>query len=213
MVIFITLHTGSNFWLSYWSDSAEHPEHPQTFYLEIYCILGLSYAFFCVIRISMLFLQSLKCSRKLHKDMITNIIRAPVNLFFDRIPTGRILNRLSKDLTVLDNYIAGSFGWLTLLFFYLIADIVVCLIVGSIWIFPLAILFFAVSYKIQRSFMSLNREVTRLGNETSLSTNFNYCLESISKSPIVSFFSESLSGLTSIRTYQEQRKFLSVKIN
>jgi len=127
--------------------------------------------------------------------MLAKVIRAPVNLFFDRVPSGRILNRLSKDLTVLDNYIAQSFGSLTVMFYYLLADIVVCLIVGSAWIFPLAILFFFASYKIQRSFMSLNREVTRL--------------ESISKSPIVSFFSESLSGLTSIRTYQEQEKFVS----
>ena len=41
--------------------------------------------------------------------------------------------------------------------------------------------------------MKVNREVVRL--------------ESISKSPIVSFFSESVNGLTSIRAYQEQAKF------
>jgi len=166
MLIFISLNTASNFWLSYWSDSVKDPQHPQSYYLKIYCLLSLSYAFFCFIRISMLYLQSIKCSRKLHKDMLAKVIRAPVNLFFDRVPSGRILNRLSKDLTVLDNYIAQSFGSLTVMFYYLLADIVVCLIVGSAWIFPLAILFFFASYKIQRSFMSLNREVTRLGKTT-----------------------------------------------
>jgi len=163
MFIFISLQTASNFWLSYWSDSADHPEHSQKFYLEIYSILSLSYAFFCFIRISLLFVQSFRCSRQIHKDMLTKIIRAPVNLFFDRVPAGRILNRLSKDLTVLDSYLASAFGSLTVMFYMLLADIFVCIIVGSAWIFPLSVLFFMASYKIQRSFMTLNREVTRLG--------------------------------------------------
>ena len=36
-------------------------------------------------------------------------------------------------------------------------------------------------------------------------------IESISKSPIVSFFSESLVGLTSIRAYREQKRFSHVR--
>ena len=165
MVIFTALQTMSNFWLSFWSDNAEHPDYSQGFFLEIYSILSLSYAIFCFIRILMLFSQSIKCSRQLHKDMLINILRAPINLFFDRIPTGRILNRLSKDLAIVDYMIATSFGTLTMTFFGLLADIVVCLLIGSIWIFPLAIIFFIVSYKVQKSFMSLNREVIRLGNQ------------------------------------------------
>jgi len=163
MNIFIVLQTAANFWLSYWSDQAENPEHSQGFYLEIYCILSLGYAVFCLIRISMTFCLSIRCSRQLHKDMLSRIIRAPVNLFFDRVPSGRILNRLSSDLTVLDNAIATSFGMLTVIFYGLVADIVVCLIVGSVWIFPLAIIFFIVSFRLQRSYMTVNREVTRLG--------------------------------------------------
>jgi len=211
MIVFITLQTSSNFWLSIWSDSVEDPKYSQVFYLEIYSALSFSYAFFCFIRIALLYMQSIRCSRQLHKDMMTRVIRAPVNLFFDRVPAGRILNRLSKDLTVLDNYIAMAFGSLSVSFFGLAADIIVCLVVGSAWILPLAILFFIVSYQIQRNFMSLNREVTRLGNLI-LSLNSYLALESISKSPIVSFFSESLTGLTSIRTYQEQEKFFAVSV-
>jgi len=163
MLTFITLQTGSNFWLSYWSEHGDEPGASKGFYFGVYSALGLSYAFFCLIRISMLFLQSIKCSRQIHKDMLTNIIRAPINLFFDRVPTGRVLNRLSKDLTVLDNYIATAFGSLTVNAFSLFADIVVCLIVGSVWIFPFAILFFFVSLHLQRKYMRVNREVTRLG--------------------------------------------------
>jgi len=163
MFIFTSLQTASNFWLSYWSDGADHPEHSQGFYLEIYLILSISYVSLCFLRITLLNMQSLRCSRQIHKDMLTKIIRAPVNLFFDRVPVGRILNRLTKDLTMVDSFLASALGSVAVMFFMLAANIFVCMVVGSAWTFPLSIVFFIVSYKIQRIYMGLNREVTRLG--------------------------------------------------
>ena len=171
MTIFVTIQTATNFWLSFWSDNAENPDYSQGYFLEIYMIFSAMYVIFCVIRIALLFIQSLKCSRQLHKNMLTNLLRAPINLFFDRVPTGRVLNRLSKDLNVLDTAIAFTFGYMTFTFFGLLADIVVCLIVGSVWVFPLGLIFFIISYRLQRSYRSLNREVTRLGKKK---VNFLY---------------------------------------
>jgi len=167
MIIFISLSTFTNFWLSYWSDSAGDPKHSQSYYLEIYSILSVSYAILCLIRISLIYIQSIRCSRQLHKNMMSKVIRAPVNLFFDRIPSGRILNRLNKDLTVVDSMIASSFASVTIMFFSLLADIAVCLYVGSVWIFPLAIISFIASYKFHRGYLTLNREATRLGKHPS----------------------------------------------
>jgi len=146
-----------------------------------------------LIRIGMLFAQSLRCSRLLHKDMFSRIIRAPLNLFFDRVPTGRLLNRLSKDLSTLDSQIAVTFGSALVCGYLVLADVTVCLIVGTFWVFPLAIIFLICSYVVQRRYMKVNREAVRL--------------ESISKSPIVSYFSESLNGLTSVRAYNEEQRF------
>jgi len=193
MFIWICIQTGSNFWLSYWSDTMDHPKYSQAVFFEVYGILGLSYAFFCLIRIGMLFAQSLRCSRLLHKDMFSRIIRAPLNLFFDRVPTGRLLNRLSKDLSTLDSQIAVTFGSALVCGYLVLADVTVCLIVGTFWVFPLAIIFLICSYVVQRRYMKVNREAVRL--------------ESISKSPIVSYFSESLNGLTSVRAYNEEQRF------
>lgn len=163
MLIWISLQVSSNYWLSYWSDNPDSPRFSKAFYFEIYSALGLSYAFFCLIRVTMLFMQSIKCSRALHKDMLTKIIRAPVNLFFDRVPIGRLLNRLSKDLTVLDNYIATYFGSTLVAFYSLLGDIFVCLVAGTFWVFPLVLLFFFIAFKIQGRYMTVNREVVRLG--------------------------------------------------
>ena len=47
----------------------------------------------------------------LHKAMVKRILNAPVNLYFDSTPTGRIMNRFSQDMTVFDTsmvYLIGS---------------------------------------------------------------------------------------------------------
>lgn len=35
--------------------------------------------------------------------MITRVINAPINLFFDRTPSGMILNKFSKDISKIDD--------------------------------------------------------------------------------------------------------------
>jgi ABC-type multidrug transport system fused ATPase/permease subunit len=39
-------------------------------------------------------------TRRLHKEMIKKVMNAPINLYFDVTPVGRILNRFTKDLSV-----------------------------------------------------------------------------------------------------------------
>lgn len=45
---------------------------------------------------------SWNATKKLHEDMIKKVLNAPINLYFDVTPIGRILNKFSKDLSVLE---------------------------------------------------------------------------------------------------------------
>lgn len=38
----------------------------------------------------------------IHQDMLDYVMNAPINLYFDVTPIGRILNKFSKDLEVAD---------------------------------------------------------------------------------------------------------------
>ena len=40
--------------------------------------------------------------KRMHNDMFTRVCHAPVNLYFDVTPAGRIVTRFSKDLFVLN---------------------------------------------------------------------------------------------------------------
>jgi ABC-type multidrug transport system fused ATPase/permease subunit len=59
-------------------------------------------SFFVFCRVFTLQYYSWHGNKKLHEDMIEKVLNAPINLYFDITPIGRILNRFSKDLTVIE---------------------------------------------------------------------------------------------------------------
>ena len=44
----------------------------------------------------------MRAGRLIHENMVDKILQAPVNLYFDVTPIGRILNKFSKDLNGLE---------------------------------------------------------------------------------------------------------------
>lgn len=56
----------------------------------------------------------LKVGKKLHNELIAYVFRAPINLFFDITPLGKILNRFSKDMAVIDEQIYYNLGGLAI---------------------------------------------------------------------------------------------------
>ena len=65
-----------------------------------------------------------RASGKLHGDMLSNILRSPME-FFDTTPMGRILNRFSRDIETIDNILPNLIrSWMNT-FFSVIATIVV----------------------------------------------------------------------------------------
>ena len=57
-----------------------------------------------------LHLGGLKAARLLHYEFLDNIVRLPMT-FFDTTPVGRILNRFSRDIDVMDKDISMHYDW------------------------------------------------------------------------------------------------------
>lgn len=57
---------------------------------------------FTYMRTGVLQLFGWSASRKVHQEMLVRVMNAPINLYFDVTPIGRILNRFSKDLSVME---------------------------------------------------------------------------------------------------------------
>ncbi|XP_005743982.1 canalicular multispecific organic anion transporter 1 [Pundamilia nyererei] len=135
---------------------------------------------------------SVDASRILHSKLLNNILRVPM-VFFDTTPIGRVVNRFAKDIFTIDEAIPNSFrSWLLCFLGVLGTLFVICLATPffAIVIIPLAVIYFFV----QRIYVATSRQLRRL--------------DSVSRSPIYSHFGETVSGLSVIRAYRHQERFL-----
>mmetsp|Transcript_8918 Transcript_8918/g.8897 ORF Transcript_8918/g.8897 Transcript_8918/m.8897 type:complete len:101 (-) Transcript_8918:88-390(-) len=57
-------------------------------------------------------MMQINTGKKIHENLIDSLIKAPINLFYDITPLGRILNRLSKDLGIIEEDLGFSIGTL-----------------------------------------------------------------------------------------------------
>ena len=71
--------------------------------------------------------RMVQASRLFHNRMLKSILRSPM-LFFDTTPIGRIVNRFSSDVDVMDDRLLQNFRiWAIQIFSLLATIVVVCL--------------------------------------------------------------------------------------
>ena len=165
IICWIGLKTLSDFWLAHWSNNSEtDTERGNGYYYGIYMVLTLSSVSLLFVRMGMSVIGGIQVSKKLHFDMFKRIIRAPINLFFDRVPLGRLINRFAGDLDTIDNVMPFTVSKITFMPIELLSKIIVCCIVGTIWVLPFAFLFVWTGFKVQRKYFSVYSEAFRLCN-------------------------------------------------
>lgn len=136
----------------------------------------------------MIGLGCLRSAKVLHNELLNSVFHWPMELF-DTTPIGRILNRFSKDINILDNVLPE----LLMVFISQLIAVIGTLVVISIsspWFLIVIIPILIVYYFVQRFYVATTRQLTRL--------------ESITRSPIYSHFGETLTGCASIRAYKAQ---------
>nr|CAB3219630.1 multidrug resistance-associated protein 1-like [Phallusia mammillata] len=187
----------ASLWLSDWSEDADslpvNESRAQTDYrLGIYGALGAAQAIFIFLDVFILFVGCLHAAKILHFKMLSNILRAPIR-FFDTTPIGRIVNRFSKDVYTVDEMLPMSIRSWNGCMFQVVGIIVV--ILYSTWQFVIVIVPISILYFVaQRFYVRTSRQLKRL--------------ESVTRSPIYSHFGETLSGVTTVRAYAHQKRFI-----
>ena len=179
----------TSLWLSWWtSDKFGFSEGT---YIAAYACLGLSQAIFMFSFSSILSVSGTNASRSLLQQAMTRTLRAPMS-FFDTTPLGRITNRFSKDVDSMDNSLTDAMRmyFLTLAMIISVFSLIIAYFhYFAVALGPLFILFlFASSY-----YRSSAREIKRH--------------EAVLRSTVFARFSESISGVASIRAYGLQPYF------
>lgn len=126
----------------------------------------------------------------MHRLMINALLKASLRKFYSRVPIGRIVNRLTKDLRELDEAIGPAIGGLLVCFFQLLGTISICVYSSTPYLLiPTAIIAY-LCWKLKDYYLTAQREVTRI--------------EKVTNSPIVNGFVSTLRGLESIRAMRLQ---------
>ncbi|GBN11356.1 Multidrug resistance-associated protein 4, partial [Araneus ventricosus] len=171
------------------ADAASRVNTP--YHLSVYAGLVLIVFLLSLLRTIGFFHMCMKASRNLHNKMFRCVLRSPV-AFFDSNPVGRVLNRFSKDVGVIDETMPMAALDATIIFCTLFGIICVVAIIEPLLLIPTLIISVAFIF-LRRFYLPTARDVKRY--------------EGITRSPVFSHLSTSLYGLTTIRAFKAQQPF------
>lgn len=195
LVLVLILSQGANIvtslWLSWWT--ADKWGYSDGQYIGIYAALGAVQAFLMFAFSVLLTVLGTRSSKSMLRDAVTRVLRAPMS-FFDTTPIGRITNRFSRDVDVMDNNLTDAIR----MFFFTLAQVtaVFILTIAYFYYFAIALVPLYILYMIAGTYYrSSAREVKRY--------------ESVLRSSMFARFSEGLSGVSSIRAYGLRERFMN----
>lgn len=88
--------------------SKEYTEDDRWVKFGIYAGLNYTFIFLNVFRFIILLILGIRASRRTHSSMVFRLLHAPVEEFIEKVSAGRLINRFSKDLDVLDKTVFKS---------------------------------------------------------------------------------------------------------
>ncbi|KAJ1392539.1 P-loop containing nucleoside triphosphate hydrolase [Sesbania bispinosa] len=192
-ILFQVLQIGSNYWMAWATPISPDAEPPVggTTLIEVYVGLAIGSSFCILARAMFLVTAGYKSATILFNKMHYCIFRAPMS-FFDSTPSGRILNRASTDQSAVDTDIPYSIGSFAFTIIQLLGIIAVMSQVA--WqVFIVFIPVIAISIWYQQYYIPSARELSRL---------IGVC-----KAPIIQHFAETISGASTIRSFDQQSRF------
>ncbi|XP_029951688.1 ATP-binding cassette sub-family C member 8 [Salarias fasciatus] len=201
-----SLMVAIDYWLAHWTSHVitakmEASAHNCTvvqdcgfshsWYLSVFSVLCCLGIVLCLATSVAVEWTGLRVAKELHHNLLSKIILAPMRLF-ETTPLGSILNRFSTDTNTIDQHIPTTLECLsrsTLLCVSALGVISYVTPVFLIALLPLAV----TCYFIQKYFRVASRDLQQLEDSTQL--------------PLLSHFSETVEGLTTIRALRYEPRF------
>ncbi|CDW52941.1 multidrug resistanceprotein k; multidrug resistan ceprotein j; multidrug resistanceprotein b [Trichuris trichiura] len=186
----------SSDWLARWSEDALLSKNDSRYVdtntrIGGYAGFGIAQAFFMFVGALVMAFGMVGASKKLHSNLLHSLLRVPMS-FYETTPLGRIVNRIGKDIDMVDNLLPNNIRGLMNTVTQVITTLVIIMINMSVFgvvVIPLAVLYVL----LQRFYVATSRQLQRM--------------EAVSLSPIYSLFQEVVQGISSVRAYNAQQWF------
>lgn len=180
----------STVWLTRWSNSVE--QESDLYFLYVYLAINFAYTVLVYLQTVAVYRCGLEASRTFFIKLFRAIVAAPMH-FFDTTKLGRIINRLSSDIYMVDELIPSTWvAYLQCMVVTLATLITICAITPQfmVMLVPVCIGY----WNSQQYFIKTSRGLQRL--------------DAISRSPVYSVLGETIDGLSTIRAFQVQDAFI-----
>ncbi|KAF9666511.1 hypothetical protein SADUNF_Sadunf16G0236700 [Salix dunnii] len=192
-ILFQVLQIGSNYWMA-WAAPVSKDVKPvvsASKLILVYVLFTIGSSVCILARATLHAAAGYKTATLLFNKMHLCIFRAPMS-FFDATPSGRIINRVSTDQSAVETRIPYLIGALAFSVIQLLGIIAVMSQVA--WqVFIVFIPMIAACIWYQRYYISSARELSRLVG--------------VCKAPVIQHFAETISGATTIRSFDQQSRF------
>ncbi|XP_033235782.1 ATP-binding cassette sub-family C member Sur isoform X5 [Drosophila pseudoobscura] len=206
-VFFITaliwqcLRVYTDVWLRHWSDVhiqaqdvSKEEGHEVTYYFCMYAAISCVCIIMAMISTPAGQWAGCNARRNLHDKLLQSILHKTLH-FFEVTPLGRIVNRFSNDMAIIDKKIAATCQRLLQFSFLCISAVLINLTITP-WFLAFTLPICGAYYIIQKFYRCSARELQRIENSTN--------------SPVISHLSETIQGVTTIRAYNQQARFTEI---
>ncbi|KAI1287409.1 ATP-binding cassette sub-family C member 4 [Halotydeus destructor] len=188
------LYHYSDYYLTEWTNAKElnsTSSADESGYIQGYSIMIVGLLIATLVRGVTWFSTCMRSSINLHDETFQKVLRAPMSLF-DNNPVGRILNRFSRDVGIIDELLPSTSFDLNLGITLGIGTLATVGVVEPITLIPAGCLLYGV-FRVRNYCIKTSRDVKRC--------------EGLTRSPIYSHVSNTILGLASIRAFNAQKKF------
>ncbi|XP_076270121.1 ATP-binding cassette subfamily C member 4-like isoform X2 [Rhynchophorus ferrugineus] len=160
--------------------------------IYIYTSLIIAAILLTTSRAMLFYKMAMEASKNIHRKMFHCLLEAPMR-FFDVNPSGRVLNRFSKDMGAIDEILPRVLmDALSILL--VMAGILINVSLSNYFMIIAIVILGAVFLKLRNWYIASAKDIKHL--------------EGIAKSPMFSHISSTLNGLTTIRAAQAEKALI-----
>ncbi|CAK8560127.1 unnamed protein product [Lathyrus sativus] len=192
-ILFQLFQIGSNYWMASATPISKDVGPPVggSKLLIVYVGLAIGSSFCVLARATLVVTAGYKTATLLFNKMHLCIFHAPMS-FFDATPSGRILNRASTDQSAVDINIPFQIALVACSIIHLLGIIsVMSQVAWQVFIVFIPMTVISICY--QKYYIPSGRELSRL---------LGVC-----KAPVIQHFSETISGTSTIRSFDQVSRF------
>ncbi|XP_015878173.3 ABC transporter C family member 10-like [Ziziphus jujuba] len=176
---------------SWMAANVDNPQVSELRLIMVYLLIGIASTIFLLFRSLSTVALGLQSSKSIFSQLLNSLFRAPMS-FYDSTPLGRILSRVSSDLSIVDLDIPFCFV------FAVVASLNACSNLGVLAVITWQVLFVSLptvylALRLQRYYFSTAKALMRINGTT--------------KSLVANHLAESVAGAITIRAFEEEERF------